>query len=80
MTSGSERGRIFQHAFGEGLIKSADEICALGSVTMGESPGRISDGEITVFDSSGIAIQDLMVAEAVHVAAEEMDQVQYIDL
>jgi len=70
----------FQHAFGEGLITSADEICALGSVTLGESPGRTSDGEITVFDSSGIAIQDLMVAEAVYVAAREMNQVQYIDL
>jgi len=70
----------FQHAFGEGLIKSADEICALGSVTMGASPGRTSDGEITVFDSSGIAIQDLMVAEAIHMVADKMNQVQYIDL
>jgi ornithine cyclodeaminase/alanine dehydrogenase-like protein (mu-crystallin family) len=70
----------FQHAFGEGLITSADEICALGSVTLGELPGRSSDGEITVFDSSGIAIQDLMAAEAVYVAAREMNQVQYIDL
>lgn len=70
----------FQHAFGEGLITSADEICALGSVTMGESPGRTDDSEITVFDSSGIAIQDLMAAAAVFEAAEKTNQVQYIDL
>jgi ornithine cyclodeaminase len=69
----------FQHAFGEGLIASADEICALGLVTLGKSPGRTSDGEITVFDSSGIAIQDLMAAAAVYEAAKQMNQVQYIN-
>jgi len=69
----------FQHAFGDGLIASADEICALGSVTLGKSPGRTSDSEITVFDSSGIATQDLMAAAAVYEAAKEMNQVQTID-
>ena len=69
----------FQHAFGEGLIASADDICAMGSVTTGDSPGRSSDSDITVFDSSGIAIQDLMAAAAVYDAAKEMNQVQYID-
>jgi ornithine cyclodeaminase len=69
----------FQHAFHDGLISSVDEIKALGSVTLGEAPGRISDAEITVFDSSGIAIQDLAVAGAIFEAARRMDQVQYID-
>ncbi len=69
----------FQHACHDGLISSADEICALGLVTLGRSPGRVSDDEITVFDSSGIAIQDLLVAGAVFDAAEDLDQVQYID-
>lgn len=69
----------FQHGYKDELINSADEICALGLVTLGKSPGRNSDAEITVFDSSGIAIQDLMAAAAVFEAAIEMDQVQYID-
>ena len=69
----------FQHAFADGLIESLDDICALGSVTLGESPGRISDTEITVFDSSGIAIQDLAVARAVFDAAQKMGQIQHID-
>ncbi|MFT5502219.1 MAG: ornithine cyclodeaminase/alanine dehydrogenase-like protein (mu-crystallin family), partial [Woeseiaceae bacterium] len=69
----------FQHAYKEGLLKSADEICAIGSVTLGKSPGRNSDSEITVFDSSGIAIQDLMAAAAMFEAAQEMNQVQYVD-
>jgi ornithine cyclodeaminase len=69
----------FQHAFADGLIRSVDEICALGSVTLGDSPGRVSDTDITVFDSSGIAIQDLAVARAVFEVAQKMEQVQHID-
>jgi ornithine cyclodeaminase len=69
----------FQHAYHDGLINSVDDICALGSVTLGKSPGRISDTEITVFDSSGIAIQDLGVAGAIFEAAQKMGQVQHID-
>jgi ornithine cyclodeaminase/alanine dehydrogenase-like protein (mu-crystallin family) len=51
----------------------------LGLVTLGKSPGRISDTQITVFDSSGIAIQDLAVAGAIFEAAQQMSQIQYID-
>ncbi len=69
----------FQHAYDDGLIDSVDDICALGSVTRGESPGRISDTEVTVFDSSGIAIQDLTVAGTIFEAAQEMDEIQHID-
>jgi len=69
----------FQHAFEEGIITSADEICTLGSVTLGESPGRTTQEEITVFDSSGIAIQDLAVARAVLEAAQDMGEVQHIE-
>ena len=69
----------FQHAYKDGLIKSADGICALGLVTLGKSPGRSSDTEITVFDSSGIAIQDLNVAGAIFEAAQQMNEIQYVD-
>ena len=69
----------FQHAYNDGLINSADDICALGLVTLGKSPGRISDTQITVFDSSGIAIQDLAVAGAIFEAAQQTSQVHYID-
>jgi ornithine cyclodeaminase len=69
----------FQHAYKDGLIESADDICALGLVTLGKSPGRNSDAEITVFDSSGIAIQDLAVAGAIFEAAQQTDQIQYVD-
>ena len=68
----------FQHAYDDGLI-SVNDICALGLVTLGKAPGRISDTQITVFDSSGIAIQDMTVAGAVFEAAQKMNQIQYID-
>src|SRR5688572_11419378 len=34
----------------------------LGSVLLHDHPGRTSDDEITIFDSSGIALQDLVLA------------------
>jgi ornithine cyclodeaminase len=69
----------FQHAYNDGLIRSADDICALGLVTLGIAPDRTSDTQITVFDSSGIAIQDLAVAGAIFEAARQMSEIQYID-
>ncbi len=69
----------FQHGYNDGIIKSANDICALGLVTLGKTPGRISDTQVTVFDSSGIAIQDLAVADAIFEAAQKMDQIKHID-
>jgi ornithine cyclodeaminase len=54
----------FQHA-GEGL-----SITAIGAVLDDPGSGRASAEDITVFDSSGLAIQDLMAAQAVLDALE----------
>jgi ornithine cyclodeaminase/alanine dehydrogenase-like protein (mu-crystallin family) len=40
-------------------------ITAIGDVLRGNAPGRRTDEEITLFDSSGVAIQDLFVAQRV---------------
>lgn len=40
----------------------AARIVALGDVLLGRAPGRTSPDQITVFDSSGIALQDLTIA------------------
>lgn len=37
-------------------------IAAIGDVLLGRAPGRVSPDQITVFDSSGIALQDLTIA------------------
>lgn len=42
-----------------------DEVTEIGAVLLGEAPGRRLDVEITLFDSTGLAIQDLAIAKAV---------------
>ena len=42
----------------EGLIKESDIAGEIGEVIVGKKPGRTSDTDITLFDSTGIALQD----------------------
>lgn len=42
----------------EGLITEADIAGEIGEVIIGKKKGRTSDEEITIFDSTGIALQD----------------------
>jgi alanine dehydrogenase len=42
----------------QGLISEDDVAGEIGEVIAGKKPGRTSDSEITVFDSTGIALQD----------------------
>lgn len=44
---------------------------SLGEVIIGESGGRISEKEITIFDSTGLAIQDAAMARLVYDAAKQ---------
>jgi alanine dehydrogenase len=50
-----------------------DDVTELGAVLAGEAEGRVSPEEITVFDSSGLAVQDLAIALAALKRAEELD-------
>ena len=43
----------------EGAISADDIVAELGEVIAGKAAGRTSDEQITVFDTSGIAVQDL---------------------
>jgi alanine dehydrogenase len=43
---------------------SQDDVTELGAVLTGSAPGRQSPEEITLFDSTGLAIQDLAIAAA----------------
>ena len=44
----------------------------LGDVLAGTASGRQSKGEITIFDSTGFAIQDLAIALAAMERADEL--------
>jgi ornithine cyclodeaminase len=52
-----------QHAIAAGLIK-AENITPIGAVIAGLAKGRQSDTEITLFDGTGVGLQDLAVASA----------------
>lgn len=53
-----------QHAVAAGLIGQAD-ITQLGAVINGTHPGRTAADQITLFDGTGVGLQDLAVAAAV---------------
>ena len=46
----------------EGLVRQSDIHGKIGDVITGSIPGRTSDEEITVFDSTGLAVQDIVTA------------------
>ena len=52
-----------QHAIGRGLLTEG-AIVEIGAVINGDHPGRTSDEEITLFDGTGVGLQDLAVASA----------------
>jgi len=53
-----------QHAVAEGLIEVSD-VAEVGAVINGTHPGRTSAEQITLFDGTGVGLQDLAVAAAV---------------
>ncbi|MBW1867087.1 MAG: ornithine cyclodeaminase family protein, partial [Deltaproteobacteria bacterium] len=65
------RGEISK-ALEAGLIKKEDLI-ELGDVIAGRQPGRTSDEQITVADLTGVAVQDIQIAKAVHKALNKSD-------
>jgi ornithine cyclodeaminase/alanine dehydrogenase-like protein (mu-crystallin family) len=66
----SHNGDLAQAA--EADLVARDAVTELGAVLTATAPGRASDDESTVFDSTGLAIQDLAIALA---ALERIDDV-----
>ena len=60
------------HAIDAGLVTSADVHAELGDLVIGRKPGRTYVHEITVFDSTGVAIQD--VASAAWIYQRALDR------
>ena len=59
-----------QHAIASNVLKET-HINEIGSVINGDHPGRSTDDEITLFDGTGVGLQDLAVARvAVDLAVE----------
>ncbi len=68
----ASHGGEFAHAVEAGLL-TRDDVTDLGRVLTGEAEGRQTDGDITLFDSTGLAIQDLAIALAALERADELD-------
>jgi alanine dehydrogenase len=49
----------------QGLV-TRDRVTDLGAVLAGDAPGRTDAGAVTLFDSTGLAIQDLAIAAAAY--------------
>ena len=67
----SHNGELVHAVEGGRLERSG--VTELGAVLAGDAQGRGSDEEITTFDSTGLAIQDLAIALAAIEREEELD-------
>lgn len=58
-----------QHALAAGLMSREEVHAELADVVTGRRPGRTREDEITIFDSSGTALEDVAAAVAVYEGA-----------
>ncbi|WP_300061338.1 iminosuccinate reductase BhcD [uncultured Roseobacter sp.] len=68
-----------QHAIRDGLIGEGD-ITPVGAVINGTHPGRQDAAEITLFDGTGVGLQDLAVASVAAVKAEQAGKAKRVSL
>jgi ornithine cyclodeaminase/alanine dehydrogenase-like protein (mu-crystallin family) len=62
-----------QHAVAAGLFTDEQHPRSIGEVIAGTAPGRTDDAQLTLFDATGLALQDLAAAELAAQTAEERD-------
>ena len=67
------------HAVEAGVL-GRDAVTELGAVLTGDAPGRTAADEVTVFDSTGLAIQDLAVALSALERVGELGDVPRLEL
>ena len=64
----------------KGVISKASIIGEIGELICGYKKGRTSNDDVTIFDSTGIALQDLMTASHALKLAEEKNIGEVVDL
>ena len=67
------------HAIEANLMTKGDVHAELGEVIAGRKPGRSSLDEVIIFDSTGMALQDVIVAAAVYEKAVDNGLGQSVD-
>ncbi|MBK1669858.1 ornithine cyclodeaminase [Rhodovibrio sodomensis] len=68
-----------QHAVAQGLLDEG-AISPIGKVINGDHPGRQGDDEITLFDGTGVGLQDLAVAATAAALAAKQGRAQTVSL
>jgi alanine dehydrogenase len=63
----------FLMALAEGAVADTHLLGELGEVLLGTLPGRVSRDDITIYESLGVAVEDLAAAHAIHRSALETD-------
>jgi alanine dehydrogenase len=67
-------------SYEDGRIDDSDIHGAVGEIVVGDRSGRTENDEITVFDSTGLAIQDVATAHVIYEHASEADDVDSFPL
>ncbi|HEV2147056.1 MAG TPA: ornithine cyclodeaminase family protein [Longimicrobiaceae bacterium] len=68
------------HALVAGVMQVSDVHAELGEVVAGKRPGRTSEAEITLFDSTGTALQDVAAAALAYERALAAGRGNFFDL
>lgn len=64
----------------KGILKEEDIAGEIGEILIGETEGRQSEGQITVFDATGTALLDLLTAKLALAKAEERNLGETVNL
>jgi alanine dehydrogenase len=64
----------------QGKITEKDVYGEIGHIVAGLKPGRTADEEITIFDSTGLGVQDLLTAAKIYRIAKARKLGKYFDL
>jgi alanine dehydrogenase len=75
----SHAGEI-NNAVTAGEFKQSDLAGQLGEIVIKKKTGRTAPGDITIFDSTGLALQDITVAQYLYQKAEKLNKGQVLKL
>ncbi|MDP1853701.1 MAG: alanine dehydrogenase [Candidatus Omnitrophota bacterium] len=64
----------------KGMITKKDIYADIGEIACGRKSGRASENEITVFDSTGLAIQDVAIADLIYKTALKEKRGRWVNL